>query len=158
MQTKLFGLLKQLEIPYRSVDHPAVFTVAESLEHLRDEVPVKNLLLVEKGEERKVLVILPGNDRLDARRVAEVIGSRKLQFASEATLKAALGVTPGSVSLFSLLHEGSGGVEVVIDERLLAEPEVGFHPSNNTSTIFIPGSAVPRIVQATGHRLYTLAS
>ena len=67
-----------------------------------------------------------------------------------------LGVEPGSASLFSLLHEGSTGLEVVIDRRLLEQAELGFHPSKNTQTLFIAGSEVEVFLNAIGQK-FTLA-
>lgn len=152
MKDKIIGLLHELNIKYRWVDHPAVFTVAESMKHIEGKTPIKNLLLQEKNHGRKILVIMNGEDRVDMRLVALTLGSKKLQFADSDTLKQTLGVTPGAVSVFGLLFDGSKDVEVVIEERLLEEPELGFHPNENTSTIFIPGSALEQIIKRTDHR------
>jgi Ala-tRNA(Pro) deacylase len=150
------SLLERLRIPYRLVEHPPVFTVAESMEHLDKEVPVKNLLLVEKGNGRKLLVIMSGVQRLDTKRLAELVGCRKLSFADSELLMATLGVTPGAVSLFGILHPGSAGVEVVLDEDLLRAPELGFHPGENTATVFMPAAGVVPVIEACGHTYHTL--
>ena len=134
--------LQKIGIEYLTIDHEPVYTVAESTAHLPDAYPVKNLLLKEEKGERYVFVIMKGDERLDTKRVAMELGTKKLQFAKPEVLMQKLGVTPGSASLFSLLHHGSDDVEVVIDARLAAQPEVGFHPSVNTRTIFIPGEAI----------------
>ncbi len=156
MKKTITDYLENLHITYRCVDHPAVFTVAESMQHLSEKLPVKNLLLAEQKGGRKILVIMAGQDRLDIARLAQILATTKLQFASQAVLAETLGVTPGSVSLFCLLHDGSSPVEVAVDNRLLQAEEVGFHPNDNTSTIFIPGSAIATIVQATGHKMTVL--
>jgi Ala-tRNA(Pro) deacylase len=144
-------ILDDLSVAYRVVHHQAVFTVAESSSVLAEKRAVKNLLVKEKGNGRKVLVVMDGHARLDLAALAEVLGTKKLSFASSDTLMRTLGVTPGSVSLFSLFYEGSSDVEVVIDESLLAEAELGFHPNDNTTTIFVPGAAVAQIVECANH-------
>jgi Ala-tRNA(Pro) deacylase len=129
-----------------------VFTVAESMQHIEGKTPIKNLLLQEKNNGRKILVIMAGDARLDTKLIAAKLETKKLQFAAPETLQQTLGVTPGAVSIFGLLNDGSMGVEVVIDEILLKQEELGFHPNDNTATLFIPGAALKTIVQRTGHK------
>lgn len=151
MKNKIFVELDELGVDYREETHPAVFTVAESKQHLSEKIPVKSLLLREKRGNEFVLVVMAGDKRLDTNQVSEVMGVKKMMFARPEELKETLGVTPGSVSLFSLLHENSGSVRVLIDEELLNEKEIGFHPNDNTSTIFIPGGSITAFVDKTGH-------
>ena len=137
---ELFKVLKSHNISYRLIDHPPVFTVADVGKYFPDDFPVKNLLLQEEKGDRCVFVICKGDERLDTKKVQATLGTKKLQFAKPDVLLAKLGVEPGSASLFSLLHEGSNGVEVVVDTRLLDQKELGFHPSVNTQTVIISGS------------------
>ncbi len=157
MQKRIIDFLEQHDIPYRVISHPAVFTVAESILHVKDDFPLKNLLLTEEKGTRKILVIMAGQDRLDTKMLARTLQTKKLRFASADMLLDTLGVTPGSVSLFGLLHDGSTGVELVMDDRLPKVAEVGFHPNDNTSTIFIPGAAITRITAETGHTLHIVS-
>lgn len=156
MKKQISDLLDSQRINYRWLDHPAVFTVAESMKIIEGKKPIKNLLLQEKGNGRKVLVIMAGEDRLDAKVVASKLAMKKLQFANPEVLLATLGVKPGAVSVFGLLSPGSQGIEVVVDEKLLKEPELGFHPNDNTATIFIPGQNLAAIIEATGHKFVRL--
>lgn len=149
MKEEVLNLLKSLNVSYRAVSHPAVFTVAESSKHL--EEPVKNLLLEDIKTRNKVLVIMAGEQRLDVKALAQALGYKKFQFAKPELLKQTLGVEPGAVSLFGLLHSGAKNVQVVVDKNLLQAEEVGFHPNDNTETIFIPGSAIEKIMKNTGH-------
>jgi Ala-tRNA(Pro) deacylase len=151
MKDEILQFLTELDIPYHFEEHPAVFTVAEALEKIEDKRPIKNLLLVEAKGERLVLVIMDGEQKLDTKFLARTLGIKKLQFAKPDILKTTLGVEPGSVSLFGVLHSGSEKVEVIIDESLMGESEIGFHPNLNTATIFIPGSACEKILQKTSH-------
>lgn len=155
MKKNIIKLLDDLDIKYHWVDHPPVFTVAESLETI-DKTPIKNLLLQEKNHGRKILVVMAGDERLDAKLIREKLGTKKLQFANEQTLSETFGVKPGAVSVFGLLHEGAKGVEVVLDERVVHRGrELGFHPNDNTSTIFFSASQLEPIIKKLGHK-YTL--
>ncbi len=138
--------LTEFGIEYKLLDHPAVFTVAESMEHTPGKYPVKNLLLKEEKGERCVLVICKGDERLDTKLVERELSLKKLQFAKPDILMSKLGVEPGSASLFSVLYPGSCGLEVVIDSRLILQDKLGFHPSINTKTIFISGDNIKRFL------------
>lgn len=155
MKDTIFQELDKLGIEYREKTHPAVFTVAESKQHLSEKVPVKSLLLREKRGSEFVLVIMAGDKRLDTNKVSEVMGVKKMMFARPEELKETLGVTPGSVSLFNLLYDKSDRVRVLVDKQLLDESEIGFHPNDNTSTIFIPGKSISAFIDKTGHK-YTV--
>jgi len=152
VKKKIASVLVNLGIVYREENHQAVFTVAESKKVLTEKVPIKCLLLQERKGDGLVLVVMAGDKRLQARQVSDALGLKKLEFAKPDILNRALGVTPGSVSLFSLLYEGSGEVSVVVDEELLQEAELGFHPNDNTSTIFIAGNQLIKFVEHTGHK------
>jgi Ala-tRNA(Pro) deacylase len=152
----ILELLDELKIPYHWIEHPAVFTVAESSEHLTDKRPIKCLLLQEKGAGRKVLVIMAGEKRLDTKLIARELDTRKLQFADPGVLLSTMGVTPGAVSVFGLIHSDPADLEVVLDMYLLAESELGFHPNDNTATVFIPGGATTQIIEKLGHRYHVM--
>lgn len=156
MLDKINKLLTDLEIPNRKIEHEAVFTVSESQGLLSDKVPVKSLMLKEKGDGRKFLVIVPGEEKLDIKNLELTIGSKKLSFARPEVLLETLGVTPGSVSLFCLLSDGAKNIEVVVAQKLLNEDEIGFHPFDNTATIFIPASSIEKIIEYTGHAYHKL--
>lgn len=151
MTEKIVSVLTYLDIPHRSITHEAVFSVEESLELLVDKFPLKNLLLQEEKGRDLFLVVMAGEQKLNTRQLARTVGARNLRFAEPEILKAKLGVSPGSVSLFGLLHPHSDGVKLIVDKEIIDEPELGFHPNDNTQTIFIPGSAIEQLVQHTGH-------
>lgn len=156
MTETVLKFLDDSGIDYTLIEHAPVFTVAESMEHLPDAYPVKNLLLKEEKGERCVFVIMKGDERLDTKKVASELELKKLQFAKPEILMQRLGILPGSASLFSLLHEGSDGVEIVIDRRLLERSEIGFHPSNNTQTILIKGADTETFLTSLGREFRVL--
>lgn len=142
--------LERQHIPYRWVDHPAVFTVAESAGLIEDKTPIKNLLLRSRGGQT-FLIIMAGNERLDLKTTAVTLGVKKLHFADSNTMMSSVGVLPGSVSLFGILHPGSKDIEVILDAKLMTGKELGFHPNDNTATLFITPADVEQILRHTGH-------
>jgi Ala-tRNA(Pro) deacylase len=153
----IFDLLAELQIDYRLQEHRAVYTVAESSDVLPDKVPVKTLLVTDDKKSHVWMVAMRGDVRLDMKELAKVLGAKKLQFVRAERVEEIVGVPPGSVSIFGLLHPGSHDVHVIVDEALMNEKEIGFHPQDNTATVFIRPSDLAQIVDATCHKYRILA-
>ncbi len=151
MKDSVTNLLDQLDISYRYEEHVAVFTVAESVQNIKNKRPIKNLLLQSDKKDRTFLVIMDGKEKLDMKTLAKKLDVKKLRFASPEVMMEKLGVKPGSVSLFGVLSPDSAVVEVIIDQSLVSEPELGFHPNDNTATVFIAGSTVEKILKHSRH-------
>ncbi|MFN8015444.1 MAG: prolyl-tRNA synthetase associated domain-containing protein [Acidimicrobiia bacterium] len=150
MKETILHLLDNLGIKYRWEDHEAVFTVKESLALLDKQLPTKNLVLQDKTG-RTIMVIMHGITRLDTKLISQELNTKKLNFAKPDVLMEKLGVTPGSVSVFGLLNDNNNDIEVILDSNILSDKEVGFHPNDNTASIFFKGSELKKIIEATGH-------
>jgi Ala-tRNA(Pro) deacylase len=98
---------------------------------------VKNLFLRNKKGDRQYLVILEVAKQADLRHLVKVIGDDRFSFGSPDRLMATLGVTPGSVSPFGLLHEGARDVRVIVDQDLRGAQRLIFHPNLNTLSLTI---------------------
>ncbi|HXW03738.1 MAG TPA: prolyl-tRNA synthetase associated domain-containing protein [Vicinamibacterales bacterium] len=130
--------LDGLGIPYSLYDHPPVFTAEEAARHWAD-IPatgVKNLFLRNRKGDRHYLVLLGLDRQADLKELVSIIGDDRLSFGSPDRLKAQLGLTPGSVSPFGLLHN-DGGLIVVIDAALRGAGRLIFHPNINTASLSI---------------------
>ena len=151
MNKQIIQLLDSLQIKYRWTNHPAVYTVADLANLDDDSKPIKNLLLQEDDGNRKFLVIMAGEQRLNLKSLREKLKSKRLRFASDNTLLQTLGVTPGAVSVFGMIYKGSSEVEVVLDKKIIGDDEeLGFHPNNNTATIFFQAKNIEPILQKIG--------
>jgi len=130
--------LEKCSIAYTEHKHPAVFTVEESMK-LKEQLPnilhTKNLFL--KDENKKFfLVSMFAHKRLDLKSLAKKLhAKKKLSFASAEQLKEKLNLTPGSVSIFGMIHATE--VYLVLDKQVWEAPVVGFHPNINTATLEI---------------------
>lgn len=137
MKQDTIKFLKKHDVEYRWLDHQALFTVSDFdklTEHLE---PIKNLLLIEDKGDKKFLIVMAGKDKLDIKLLRNKLQSKRLRFASDNILMSTLCTTPGSVSIFSFLNGGLNDAKVIIDKDLLDKDELGFHPNNNTATVFI---------------------
>lgn len=148
----LFALLDELAIDVRTVEHPAVFTVAESSE-LERTIPgghTKNLFLKDdKGA--LFLVIAEATTRVDLKTLAKRLKAGRFSFGKPDLLMDVLGVTPGSVTAFAVMNDHPCRVRVVVDESLAGHETVNCHPLENTATTNIAFADLLRFIRHCGH-------
>jgi len=151
-RAQLFARLQQLRIETTTYEHPAVFTVAES-EALHREIPgghTKNLFLKDaKG--RLFLVVAESTSRIDLKALPKVLQCARLSFGKPDLLMEVLGVTPGSVTAFSLISDPDQRVSVVLDAALMEHPTINCHPLENTATTNIGRDDLLAFMRACGH-------
>jgi Ala-tRNA(Pro) deacylase len=138
-EERVMHYLMTLGIGFERYEHPAIATAEEGEIYWSgiDAVHCKNLFLRNQKGTRHYLVILAHTKRADLRAVAEQIGDGKLSFASPDRLMKYLGVTPGSVSPFGLIHDHDHHVRVYLDRELKQAPRISFHPNINTATLVL---------------------
>jgi Ala-tRNA(Pro) deacylase len=150
----LFAFLDKLGIKTETVSHAALFTVAQS-QALRGSIEgghTKNLFLKDK-KGRLFLVVAAEDAAIDLKRLHALIGaSGRLSFAGAEEMRARLGVEPGAVTPFGLMHDRDGAVTVVLDAGLMASDRLNFHPLVNTMTTTITRDDLVAFLEATGHR------
>jgi Ala-tRNA(Pro) deacylase len=145
--------LDELGISFERHEHPPVATVEEAEQHWAgiDATHCKNLFLRNQKGTRHYLVILKHSKKADLRAVADQIGDGKLSFASPERLMTHLGLTPGSVSPFGLIHNRDRQVRVVIDRDLKGAARVSFHPNINIVTFTIAYADFQKFLDACGN-------
>lgn len=144
--------LDALGIETKTVRHPAVFTVEEN-KALRGALAgahTKNLFL--KDKKGVLWLVCALEDRaIDLKALRARIGSAALSFASADTLRAALGVEPGSVTPFAVINDEQNQVRVILDAALMAFTTLNVHPLVNTATTAVAVSDLLRFLRACGH-------
>lgn len=148
----LFERLAELGIRVQTLDHPAVFTVAES-EALHREIPgghTKNLFLKDaKG--RLFLVIAHADTEVDLKSLYRRVGAARFSFGKAELLMSVLGVQPGSVTAFALINDPEQRVSVILDQALLQFDTINCHPLENTATTSIARDDLLRFIRGCGH-------
>jgi Ala-tRNA(Pro) deacylase len=148
--------LRELQIAFTRHEHPPAATVEEAERYWADidATHCKNLFLRNQKGTRHYLVILVAAKRADLRAVADQIADGKLSFASPERLMTYLGLTPGSVSPFGLIHDTDRRVNVFLDRDLKAASRVAFHPNINTVTLTISFDDFLKFLDACGHAVH----
>jgi Ala-tRNA(Pro) deacylase len=153
LRLPVYEKLRALGICYGVYEHPPVFTSEEAAAHWKD-IPgraVKNLFLRNKKGDRHYLVILGIEKQADLRQLVKVIGDDRLSFGSAERLMKYLGVSPGSVSPFGLIHDAAHAVQVIVDSDLRSAEHLIFHPNDNTASLTISGSDFTKFLDRQGN-------
>lgn len=133
---RIAAQLQAAKLPFRTIDHPAVFTAAEADRYVQGEsfVRTKNLFLTTSKHNHYYLLLIAETKRLDTRRFRQQANTSRITFASPDELMGKLGITPGSVSPFGLLNNRDHDVELFVDRDVAQAPTIGCHPNDNTKT------------------------
>lgn len=154
----LMARLDALGIASRTVEHAAVFTVAES-EQLHRDLPgghTKNLFLKD-NKDKLYLIVAESHTPIDLKALPKLIGSGRLSFGKAELMQEVLGVTPGSVTALALMHDKTQRVTVVVDQRLMQYDSINCHPLTNTATTSLARDDLLKFMRACGHEPRVLA-
>jgi Ala-tRNA(Pro) deacylase len=151
-RTELMSFLEKLGISTSTVDHPPVFTVEEAQKVHGDIAGghCKNLFC--KDEKGVLWLIVALEDaRIDLKAAKDKIGSKRLTFGKPELLMEILGIEPGSVTPFGLLNDKSARTNVILDQRMMRESKLNFHPLKNDATTTIAAADLLSFIKACGH-------
>lgn len=155
MNKEIFEKLKELEIEYKTLEHPAAFTMEEIEEYglnAQGHIP-KNLVLRDVKGTRNMLVVLHGDKRANLQLIRAEIESTKLSFASDDRMKKYLNVEKGSVSPFGVIYDTEKELEIYFDADLKTQDIVGCHPNDNHATVFLKFDDLVKYVKSCGHTI-----
>lgn len=156
MREEVLDKLKKLNIEYKEIKHPPVFTIDEmnALENIFEEAKIcKNLFVRDQKGKKHFLIVLPEEKRAPLSEIAGKIGSTKLSFASEERLMKFLKLTPGAVTPLAVINDEQSEVEIIIDEDLNKEKLLGVHPCVNTSTVLIKPSDLEKYIKQLNNKV-----
>lgn len=157
---EVLDFLEINDIKYDIYTHPSLFTIEEALEywnkidatHVDGSGPLhcKNLFMRNHKGNRHYLISYDCHKNLDIHSLEHMLHQGKLSFASPERMERCLGVKPGSVCLFGLIHdinlenadpkelfENGHRVKFFYDADILKSDYVSFHPCDNTATVVI---------------------
>ena len=133
--------------------HAAVFTVAEA-QQLRGSISgghSKNLFLKDR-KGNLFLVSTLEDTAVDLKTLhTHVNALGRLSFGSATLLEQTLGVAPGAVSPLGLLNDTGNSCTLILDERLMTQNPLNFHPLDNRYTVSISPADLMLFLKSTGH-------
>ena len=157
--SELHDYLDKLGIEVKTVEHPPLFTVADS-QSLRGEIPgghTKNLFLKDK-KDNFFLVTVEEDAVVDLKSIHQLIGAAsRVSFGKPEKLMEYLGVIPGSVTVFGAVNDTAHNVQVILDADLMKHDVINGHPLPNEATTSIKRDDLVAFLKSTGHEPRILA-
>lgn len=149
---ELFQRFQSLGISAKTHEHAPVFTVEEA-KRVHDGIAgghCKNLFC--KDEKGALWLIVALEDSfINLKAAPAKIGSKRLTFGKPDLLMEVLGVEPGSVTPFGLINDRDVRTNVILDERMMAEEKLNFHPLQNAATTTIAAADLISFIRSCGH-------
>ena len=148
----IYQLLKQENIPFEKVDHPAVYTSDEmkDLNLPNEDAVAKNLFIRDKKKKNYYLIVLREDKQCDLKALQEKMGSPKpFGFASEEDLGRILGLIRGSVTPLGALNDEAHLVKVIVDASFQNQL-IGMHPNDNTASVWLQTNALMDLLHRYG--------
>ncbi len=136
----LYQILDQLGISFEYHEHPPAPTIELAVQYWKDienTTHCKNLFFRNHKGNRHYLVIFDHRQSLAIHDLEKRLKQGKLSFASEERMGKYLGLKPGSVSPFGLIHDTGKHVHLFLDENLNQNPRISFHPNDNTASLVV---------------------
>ena len=158
-EVAVYDLLDELGITYDRIDHEAIFTI-EGCNNIDGVLGIhlcKNIFLCNSQKTKFYLLLMPGEKRFVTKDFCKQIVSPRLSFAPAEFMEEYLDITPGSVSVMGLMNDKEHHVQLVIDQDVLKEEHIGFHPCINTSSMRIAmKDLLEKFLPAVGHEYMTV--
>lgn len=159
----VYDKLDELEIEYIVMNHEAMFSEKDTkLNDFDNNIIVgKNLFLRNKNKTRYYLVMVPLTKRVKLVELSEKLSETRFSFANENELDYYLKTTPGSVSYLNVItadriNANYKNITYIIDSELLKAAKVGFHPSDNTSTVVTTPDSIIKVFEQYNLNYYIL--
>jgi Ala-tRNA(Pro) deacylase len=147
MFERIDALLQESGARYRVVRHPAEGNserVAQVRGTLVSQGAKAMLCRIKEQPGLLVLAILPGDRKVDFRKVAQAVGGKKASFASPEEAVASTGCAIGAIPPFSFSPE----IRLVVDPRLISQhEEIAFNAGRLDTSIVLNTADYARIAQ-----------
>ncbi len=150
-------LLENSGVEYIRAEHDEAATIelCEEVEKVIDAKICKNLLLCNRQQTVFYMLLVPGDLTFKTKHLSSQINSSRLSFASGEQMEGLLNVTPGSLTVLSLMFDKEKKVNLLIEKSLFGEKYFACHPCVNTATVkFLTEDLVSKVLPALG-REYT---
>ena len=158
-EIRTYDLLDSLGIEYFRTDHEAASTMeaCNEIDAILGVVICKNLFLCNRQKTDFYLLMMPGDKKFKTKELSAQIGSSRLSFAEPEDMLKYLDIEPGAVSIMGLMNDTDHAVQLLIDEDVLKEEDLGCHPCVCTSSLKMKTKEViDKFLPATSHDYITV--
>lgn len=139
--SEIIKLLESAKVRYQIIHHEPVFTSeqAEAMSGLSLSQGAKTILL--SAGDIFVLAVLPGDKRIDTKKLARYLGVKKVRFATETEVEQIMRCKIGACYPFGSFIN----TRVIVDPALAREERIAFNPGRNEQSIIVDSSDYLRV-------------
>ncbi len=136
-EIRVYDFLDSLGIPYQRTDHEPAdnMEACDRIDAVLGVLICKNLFLCNRQKTNFYLLMMPGKKKFKTKELSSQIQSARLSFAGPDDMLRLLDIEPGAVSVMGLMNDHDREVQLLIDEDVLKDDEVGCHPCVCTSSL-----------------------
>ena len=144
LERKIMDALKKNNIQYDIIEHEPVYTYSEMARQLevKEAQTVKSLMLTTSSNQL-ILIVLSGDKRFDAKKIAKKVGTKKVSFAKPETVLDVAGCEVGCVPPFGHLKP----ISIYMDPQLMWSKEVYFNPGVHNKSVKIKAKYLKELCQ-----------
>lgn len=145
VEQKIKQILISNQIEFEETEHEAVYTSHKAAQVIgleAEEAGVKSLILKTK-EGAFILVLNPGNKKVDTKKISQMENTKSIYFASPEEVIKVTGIPIGSIPPFG--HKTK--LKTYLNEELLDCEYLYFNPGSHTKTIKMPSKDLLRVLE-----------
>lgn len=130
---KIIDLLTLANAEFEIAEHEPVYTSeqAASIRGLGLKSGAKSLLLKINSDFK--MFVLPGDQKMDMRKVKRLVSAKKIRFATPAEVENITGTQIGAVYPFGII----AGVDMYVDKKLAENEVIAFNPGLHHKSIIM---------------------
>ena len=130
---RIQNLLAEHGVPFHIVSHRPVYTSSEAAEVRGVSLKSGAKALIVKVKEEFVMLVLPGDRRLDRKKLRGNLGYKSVRFATSEEVQELTGLTPGAIPPFGSLFQ----LKTYCDPALGENEEINFNCGTHTKSMTI---------------------
>ena len=125
------ALLRAHQASFSLSSHPPVYTSAQAAEVRGEELKTGAKALIVKADDQFVMLVLPGDRKLDNKRIKTKLGCKSFRFATREEVEGLTGLRIGSIPPFGSLL----GTTTYCDRALGDNQRINFNAGSHTESI-----------------------
>ena len=129
--TTITELLDQYHFKYEVKEHPPTPTSEDSARERGEPLKIGAKALVLKADDTFLMAIVPGNRKIDSKKLKEILNVNAIRFATEEELFQLTSLKPGAVPPFGNLFN----LSTIMEKSFLEEEYIAFNAGELTKSI-----------------------
>jgi len=128
---RIRAVLDSCAVTYEYMEHAPVFTSEEAARVRSTDIREGAKALVFQADGRPVLLVVPGDQRVDSRAFKQRFGVRDLRLVTAEELRQLTGLEPGAVPPFGSVM----GLPTYVDEALASAQRMAFNAGSHSASV-----------------------